>query len=607
MVLARFRRFGALDRRLPIWYDPEYRLPLTAFGKRTGLNPRRADLVAWYLLEWGWIAQSNLRTPARVRYQDIARAHTTEYLEALAHQETLGHVFGVDPWDVPVDELMRSVRLACGGTLAATFEALARKGPTVNLAGGFHHAGPNFGSGLCALNDIAIAVATLRHRGFGGQVVVIDLDAHAPDGTMACLAEDSRAWVGAISGNASGPMPNAELRVMPPHTDDATYLATLRALLAAMPRPDLAFVIAGGDVLAGDHLGGLSLTLDGARRRDLAVVRALWRVPSVWLPGGGYHEDAWRVLAGTVLALLWRTRRSIEVGDDPMAVRYARLARHLRGQQPFSHRSDPDFDDVAADLGLGSTREHLLLGTYSREALEYAFHRYGILAFLERRGYGYFRVLIDRSTSGGERVRLMGQSEGTEHTLIEAVLGRLVVAEREVLYVHWLSLRDPRARFSDRRPQLPGQEVPGLGLAREVTGMMMLVADRLQLAGLAFRPAHYHTAYVTRAQFRFHEPARQGRFEALLRDLGALSVVDVSHRLADGDVLMNGARYEWEASEMVCFTEPLGREYEAAVTAERDRVLFTVAEDAAGTPVGHGVGDEAGSSAQASSTNARTS
>ena len=29
----------------------EYRLPLTAFGKRTGLEPRRADLVAWYLLD----------------------------------------------------------------------------------------------------------------------------------------------------------------------------------------------------------------------------------------------------------------------------------------------------------------------------------------------------------------------------------------------------------------------------------------------------------------------------------------------------------------------------------------------------------------------------
>lgn len=587
MLLAKLRRLGALDRRLPIWYDPEYRLPLTAFGRHTGLNPRRADLVAWYLLEWGWLAQSNFRAPARVRYQDIARAHTTEYLEALAHQETLARVFGVDPWDVPVDEVMHSVRLACGGTVAAALEAIARRGPAVNLAGGFHHAGPNFGAGLCPINDIAIAVAALRHRGFSGRVVVLDLDAHAPDGTMACLAGDPMAWVGALSGNASGPMANADLRLLPPDADDATYLAALRSLLAAMPRPDLAFVIAGGDVLAGDHLGGFALTLDGARRRDLAVVKALSRVPSVWLPGGGYHDDAWRVLAGTVLALLWRTRRPIEAGDDPMAVRYIRLARRLRRQQPFSRRDDTDFDDVAADLGLAPARGRLFLGVYSREALEYAFHRYGVLAFLERRGYGYFRVAIDRATSGGERVRLLGQSEGTEHTLIEVVLERLVVGGREVLYVHWLSLRDPRARFSDRRPQLPGQEVPGLGLAREVTGMMRLVADRLKVAGLAFRPAHYHTAYVSRAQFRFLDPARQGRFEALLRDLGSRSVVELSHRLAGGEVFMNGVRYEWEPSEMVYFTDPLGKEYELAVEAERQRVRFTIAgemEAAAASP-----------------------
>ena len=49
-----------------------------------------------------------------------------------------------------------------------------------------------------------MAIATLRFRGFDGQVVVLDLDAHPPDGTAACLEHDERAWVGSLSGSHWG-------------------------------------------------------------------------------------------------------------------------------------------------------------------------------------------------------------------------------------------------------------------------------------------------------------------------------------------------------------------------------------------------------------------
>ncbi len=85
------------DLFVPIWYDAEFRLPLTAFGKHWGLEPRRADLVVWYLLEKKWIAPANLRAPARARYEDLARVHAPAYLEQLTSRETLARIFGVDP------------------------------------------------------------------------------------------------------------------------------------------------------------------------------------------------------------------------------------------------------------------------------------------------------------------------------------------------------------------------------------------------------------------------------------------------------------------------------------------------------------------------------
>jgi acetoin utilization deacetylase AcuC-like enzyme len=513
----------------------------------------------------------------RVRFEDVARVHSEEYLESLARHGTLARIFGVDPWDVPVDEVMRTVRLGCGGTLAAATDALQRHGPTVNLMGGFHHAAPGHGAGLCALNDMAIAVKRLRHDGFDGQVVLLDLDAHPPDGTAACLRDEPGVWIGSLSGPAAGVVAGVDETILPEACDDEAYLAALEQLLLRMPAPELAFVIAGGDVLAGDHLGRLGLTLDGARRRDLRVARALLGRGSVWLPGGGYHARAWQVLAGTVLALMRHTRREINPGADPMTTRFARLARHLRPGTGGRGLLDIDFSDVESELGLRARgARELLLGTYTTDAIEYALFRFGILGFLERRGYGQLRVAFGTATSGGERASIYGQAGGTEHILVDCVLERRVLeGVGEVLYVHWLTLRDPRARFSDRRPPLPGQDVPGLGIAREAVELFVLALRRLNLAALAFAPAYYHTAAVSAERFEFLDPVLQGRFEALRRDLGDRGLAALSQAVTAGRVRMDGEPYTWVAAEMVLLRDGRLANREA-VEEERDRVRFTL-------------------------------
>jgi acetoin utilization deacetylase AcuC-like enzyme len=571
------RRWLAWDRQLPVWYDPNYRLPLTAFGKRTGLEPRRADLVAWFLLERGWLGRENFRTPARVRYEDLARVHTAEYLESLTDRPTLARVFGVDPWDVPVDELFNSVRLACGGTVAAAQEALARRGPAVNLSGGFHHAGVDWGAGLCPVNDIAVAVAVLRRDGFAGQVVVLDLDAHPPDGTAACLRGDPRAWIGSLSGSSSGVIPGADETVLPPRCGDAEYLAALDVLLRRMPAPDLALVIAGGDVLDGDHLGHLGLTLEGARRRDLRVGDILRGTPSVWLPGGGYDARAWRVLAGTVLALSHRTLLPISETSDPLAARYLRLARHL-DSVPLGSVPELSFDDVEVELGMKAMgHRRVLLGTFTLQALEYALFRFGLLTFVERRGYGNLHVSFGTASTGGDQVTVTGDAQGQTHVLIECVLERQSIAGRPTLYVHWLSLRDPCARFSDRRPRLPGQDVPGLGLARETTELLLLAARRLGDAGVGFLPAWYHTAYVARKRFRFVDPERQGRFEALTDAFRGRPLPEVSQAISDGRVLLDGQPFTWEPEPMTSWARHEGEDAARLATA-RQSARFSMAD-----------------------------
>jgi acetoin utilization deacetylase AcuC-like enzyme len=561
-------------RFLPVFYDPRFRLPISGLEAVAGLDPRRADFAAWWLRASGLVGRRCFRTPRRATFEEMGRVHTPEHLESLARPEALATIFGVDPSDVPTDELLDTIRLGTGATIEAARLALRIRGPALSLLGGFHHAGPASAGGFCAVNDVAIALAAVRSFGFRGRVVILDLDAHPPDGIAACLASDPRVWIGSLSGSDWGRLEGVDETVLPEGTGDEPYLVALRALLRRMPRASLAFVIAGCDVLARDKLGKLGLTLAGVRRRDLAVADALAGTASVWLPAGGYHRDAWRVLAGTGMALAANSSAPIPEGYDPMSERYEAVMRELTPSQ-LGESGDITAEEIEEALGLRPSGSRLLLGFYTASGLEQGLHRLGILDTVKRLGYRDLRVVID-TTGLGDRLRLLASAAGQEHLLVEAILEKRRIRGIEILFIHWLSLRHPLARFSERRPQLPGQEVPGLGLAREAGTMLARMAIRLGLVGVAFRPSHYHLAYTARHDFAFVDPARQGRFEAMVRDLAAVPLLEATHAVADGRVLLNGRPYAWEADEMAYWLRDLPLDDEERLR-EAARSTFTLA------------------------------
>lgn len=539
-------------RSLTVWHHAAYRLPIPSLEGVSGVEPRRADHVASLLLDVGAIPLQELRAPDRIGYRALRRVHSAQLLESLSDPEQLARIFASDPSDLQADEIMNTVRLACGGTLAAARFALARHRPTLNLLGGFHHAGISVGGGFCPVNDIAVAVAALRAEGFRGRVVVLDLDAHPPDGTAECLAADPGVWIGSISGCDWGPLDgDVDETVLATGASDETYLAVLSSLLRRMPPAELMFVMAGGDVLAEDRMGGLGVSLEGARERDRRIAEAVHHCPSVWLPGGGYSSNAWRVLAHTGLELSLGKAGQIPADYNPLRSEYHRVARSLSNER-LQGEIELSEADLMGDLW-GKPAHPRFLGFYTKEGIELALERYGILDHLERIGYRNFRVELDPSTGSGERMRIFGRAAGREHLLVEAVLE----AERvpKLLYVNWLTLMNPRGKFSERRPALPGQEHPGLGLARESGELLLLMAERLGLEGVAFRPASYHLAYAGRHDCHFVDPTRQGRFEAMVRDLSHLPLLQASSAVAAGKVLLNGEPYTWEADLMVRWLE----------------------------------------------------
>ncbi|MGQ0506606.1 MAG: histone deacetylase family protein [Myxococcaceae bacterium] len=563
-------------RPLRVVHHEYYRLPFSGMEAVSGMEPRRADYVAWYLLEKGLLRRADVLRPEVATFTELGRVHTPAYLESLGRPETLAAIYAVSPAEIPADALLETLRVACGGTLLAAREALAKPGPVINLLGGFHHAQTDKGSGFCALNDLAIALATLRSEGFNGRAVVIDVDAHPPDGTANCLAKDPNVWIGSLSGSDWGPLPNVDEVLLAPGTGDVPYLKALRGLLSRMPRTALAFVVAGADVRAGDRLGQLALSEGGVRKRDALIAGALRGVPSVWLPAGGYGKSAWRTLAGTALVLARRPYKRISPDDNPLTAQFGRRARHLQAAQLQGTELELTAADLEADLHQGAGGEQRLLGYYTRHGIEYALYTYGLLAAVGRLGYS--RLRTELSTSGsGDRFTLFGTAWGNEHVLVDATLQRRHLNGAECLFVNWLNLRHPRAAFTEARPALPGQDVPGLGLLPEAAEMLSLIAKRLSLSTVAFRPAWYHLAFAAKKRAQFLDPARQGRFEALLRDVAHLPLAEATQAVADGRVMLDGLPYAWEAEEMVLRPAENTPEHDQALLKEKERVNFTLA------------------------------
>jgi hypothetical protein len=256
-----------------------------------------------------------------------------------------------------------------------------------------------------------------------------------------------------------------------------------------------------------------------------------------------------------------------------MSAEFARVARALTRERLEGSPGITE-EDLLGDLDRGGHRPLRFLGFYTAEGMEYALSRYGILRQLRRLGYGGFRVRIDRDERG-DRFRLFANAEGREHLLIEVVLEKRRMGDDDVLYVHWLTLRHPRGRFSAERPRLPGQEEPGLGMAREAGHLLARTAERLHLAGIVFRPAWYHTAYAARFAMSFIDPAQQGRFEAMQRDFCGIPLREVTQAMAEGRVQLDGRPYRWEAGEMGYFLDqrPADR---ARIEAVRDSSKFSI-------------------------------
>jgi len=575
---------------LPVVYDASYQKQVAGVP----FDPRRGEKIVTALEMEGALTRRNLSTPRAASIENLLRVHTPEYLHRLQEDGALTRILGAEIGERESEGVLDLQRLMVGGTIQATRLALRSGGPAVHLGGGFHHAMPDMGQGFCVFNDVAVAIARLRARGFAEKVLVVDLDLHDGNGTRAIFARDPSVHTYSVHADHWGDTEAVESTAIAlgPGVEDGVYLDTIRRTLPPLFeafRPGFVVYVAGTDPAAGDALGHWRISAAGLIERD-RMVTALSRkeraLPLVVVLSGGYGPSAWRY---TARYLLWMaTGRPLEPPEDEDLTlqRFRELARTREpsaSPSPDAAFSLSEADLVGIDPSLGAPVRYL--GFLSRQALELRLERAGILGHLRSRGFRMLRVELDAEEALGHTLRIV--SEGPpEELLVELRVKRSLAAipEVEVLTVEWLLLQNPRATFREGRGPLPGQQHPGLGLLKEVLAFLFVLCEEHGLDGVHFVAAHYHVAARTRRQVRFLQPEDEARTLAFAEAMEGLALTEQVAALEAGRVRAaeTGTPVSWEPAPMVLpVSEKLrglvtGPTYEEQVQASRSRFSFVL-------------------------------
>jgi acetoin utilization deacetylase AcuC-like enzyme len=289
-------------------YDERYDLHLGAHI----FPSQKYRLVKQVLLQEKLAEPGDFLEPPSATDEDILLAHSQEWVRKLKTGKlSFAEVMRLEiPWS---KELVEACWMAAGGSILAGRRAL-EDGFAVNLAGGLHHAFREHGEAFCAINDVAVAIRRLQADGVIEPAMVVDTDVHHGNGTAAIFGGDGTVFTLSIHQENNYPMPKPPSNIdihLPDRTSDADYLELLeKHLVRAFEefQPNLLLHVSGADPYEEDQLGGLSLTLEGLKRRDRLVYEHARRrgVPVAIVLAGGYAqrlEDTVRIHVNTVLAV----------------------------------------------------------------------------------------------------------------------------------------------------------------------------------------------------------------------------------------------------------------------------------------------------------------
>ncbi len=212
--------------------------------------------------------------------------------------------------------------------------------------------------------------------------------------------------------------------------------------------------------------------------------------------------------------------------------KYKRIAK---GISPLDittnfNQEELTWDDLFSSGSVNSTE--LFLGNYSQDGIKFIIERFGLDRQARRLGIRHLSVEIDTKDPFRHKLLIYnGQQHDRNHVIMEFVARYQHLtpkdADAELLYtnpmkvlmVEWLLLQNPQAKFTNRKPRLPGQYHPGLGLGDELLALFTLMGRHLKVDGIINVPEYYHTGLLFSKRFLFLSPYIQAQVTQVATDL----------------------------------------------------------------------------------------
>ena len=229
-----------------------------------------------------------------------------------------------------------------------------------------------------------------------------------------------------------------------------------------------------------------------------------------------------------------------------------------------SEGDGPRESEVVFELA-GENPENRLFGRFDAAEVRERIAASGLLAGLAARGHADPTLALSCADPADQRICLYAGQASRDRLLMEVRLRLTLFRPRRpigpfteqtsfrMLCIHWLVLSDPDGEFTVDRPRLPGQERPGLGLLDQALSLLSAFSRELGIDGVLDVPDHYHTALFYSRVFRYLDPAAEGAFLAMVRDLSGVPLALASDAIRRGCLVdrATGAPMAWPAAEQV--------------------------------------------------------
>lgn len=203
--------------------------------------------------------------------------------------------------------------------------------------------------------------------------------------------------------------------------------------------------------------------------------------------------------------------------------------------------SDLDLDGSFGYFAFQKKDNVLFLNRLKPEDIMNLLRKVGLVDHLNKMGFEDIQVDIDRDEAQINYLKIYYEDKTPENLLVDLRVSesRFVPEKRffeedndiitlDMVVIEWLSAQKPEKKFDPDKPQLPGQNKPGLGSLKYMMDIMYLVGKEVVKDGFMDVPDHFHGAVMYSKKFKFFNPSHEAVLKAMMRDLKGYSLADLS-------------------------------------------------------------------------------